>query len=52
MRKELGLELSLSQMLQILSVNLFEQVPLAELFTKTVSQMELDDSRNQLMLWN
>ena len=30
-RKELRLELSLSQMLQVVSVNAFEQVPLAEL---------------------
>lgn len=52
LRKELGLELSLSQMLQILNVNVFEQAPLAELFTKTASQIELGDSRNQLMLWN
>ncbi len=35
MRKELGLELSLSQILQVLSVNVFEQVPLAELIAKT-----------------
>jgi hypothetical protein len=35
-----------------LSVNVFEQVPLAELVTKTTSQNETVDSRNQLMLWN
>jgi hypothetical protein len=29
-RKELGLELSLSQILQVLSVNVFEQAPLAQ----------------------
>jgi len=52
LRKELALELSLSQMLQVLSVNVFEQVPLAELFAKTTSQDETLDSRNQLMLWN
>jgi hypothetical protein len=52
LRKELGLELSLSQMLQVLSVNVFEQVTLVELFAKVTSQMDLDDSRNQLMLWN
>ena len=52
LRKELGLELSLSQMLQVLSVNVFEQVPLPELFAKTESQDELLDSPNQLMLWN
>ena len=51
-RKELRLELSLSQILQVLSVNPFEQVPLAELIAKTASQDDLSDSRNQLMLWN
>jgi hypothetical protein len=51
-RKELGLELSLSQILQVLSVNVFEQVPLAELVAKTASQNETLDSRNQLMLWD
>jgi hypothetical protein len=35
-----------------LSVNVFEQVTLVELFAKVTSQMDLDDSRNQLMLWN
>jgi len=48
-RKELGLELSLSQILQVLSVNVFEQVPLAELVAKTASQNETSDSRNQLV---
>lgn len=35
LRKELRLEMSLSQILQILSVNAFEQVPVAELVAKT-----------------
>ena len=48
-RKELSLELSLSQLLQILSVNVFEQVPLAELVAKTTSQYETDDYHNQLV---
>jgi len=48
-RKELGLELSLSQMLQVFSVNVFEQMPLAELVAKTASQNEPLDSRNQLV---
>jgi hypothetical protein len=52
LRKELGLELSLSQMLQILSVNVFEQVPLAELFAKAESQYQPAALPNQLMLWN
>ena len=51
-RKELRLDLSLSQILQVLSVNPFEQVPLAELIAKTASQDNRPDSRNQLMLWN
>jgi hypothetical protein len=34
-----------------LSVNVFEQVPLAELVAKTQTQEELCDTRNQLMLW-
>ena len=37
LRKELGLELSLSQLLQVLSVNVFEQMPLTELIMKTAS---------------
>jgi len=48
-RKELGLELSLSQILQVLSVNVFEQVPLAELVAKTATQNETLDSCNQLV---
>lgn len=50
--KQLGLEISLSQLLQILSVNVFEQIPLAELVAKTQPQNSLCDTRNQLMLWN
>jgi len=49
MRKERGLELSMSQILQILSVNVFEQVPLAARVTKTGLQNDSYDTRNQLM---
>jgi hypothetical protein len=52
MRKELRVELSLSQMLQILSVNVFEQVPLAELFAEMPTNNESLNLCNQLMLWN
>lgn len=52
LRKELKLELSLSQMLQILSVNVFEQVALVEVFAQTASQIEPVNSPNQLMLFN
>lgn len=48
LRKELRLELSLSQILQILSVNVFEQAPLAELVAKTASPNGTSDSHNQL----
>jgi hypothetical protein len=51
-RSTVQLELSLSQILQVLSVNVFEQVPLAELVAKTASQNETFDLRNQLMLWH
>jgi hypothetical protein len=51
-RKELRLEVSLSQMLQILSVSAFEQVALAELFAKIEPQGNTLNSCNQLMLWN
>ena len=51
LRKEMRFELSLSQMLQILSVNGFEQVPVAELVAQTSSANEPDDFSNQLMLW-
>jgi transposase len=47
-RKELGLRLSLSQILQVLSVNVFEQVPLAKLVAKIEAQSETCDSHNQL----
>lgn len=51
-RKELKLELTLSQILQILSVNAFEQMPLPQLVAISESQAGSTTSRNQLMLWN
>ena len=50
-RRELQLELSLSQILQVLSLNVFEQIPLAELVAKTQPQNNAGNSHNQLMLW-
>lgn len=50
-RKELRLDLSLSQILQVLSVNAFEQVPLSQLLATTQSQDETSYPSNQLMLW-
>src|SRR5450759_1013555 len=51
-RKELRLELSLSQMLQVVSVNAFEQVPLAELLAKMPPHNETLNPCNQLVLWH
>lgn len=51
LRKELKLDLGLSQILQILSVNPFEQVPLNQLVTNLTPRSEPLDPRNQLMLW-
>jgi len=52
LRKELGVKMSLSQILQIMSVTPFEQVPLDELLAQTTSRNEPIYSPNQLMLWN
>jgi hypothetical protein len=35
-----------------LSVNVFEQVPMAELFAKSAFYTETPDPHNQLMLWH
>lgn len=49
-RKELRLDLSLSQILQILSVNVFEQVPLSDLLTTIPPPNHRAESCNQLIL--
>ena len=51
-KKELHLDLSLGEILQILSITLFEQVPLSEVLMKTVSQNEEFESHNQLLLFD
>ena len=51
-RKRLGLEASLYQILQILSVTLFEKVPLLQAFQASDSQSDLLDPGNQLILFN
>jgi len=51
-RKRLGLEVSLYQILQILSLTLFEKVPILLAFQSSDSQEELPDSRNQLILFD
>ncbi len=48
LRKELHLQLSLHTILQILSVNVFEKVTLAELFTDVPLERKEGNIHNQL----
>jgi hypothetical protein len=51
-RKRLGLEASLYQILQILSLTLFEKTPILQALQATDSQSDLYDSSNQLILFD
>ena len=51
-RKRLGLEVSLYQILQILSITLFEKVPIVQALQAPQSQSDLPDSGNQLILFD
>ena len=51
LKKRLSLELSLYQILQVLSVSIFEKTPLAELFQASGSQSEHSTLCNQLSLF-
>ena len=51
-RKRLGLEASLYKILQILSVTLFEQVPILQALEASDFQGDLVATRNQLMLFD
>ena len=50
-RKRFGLEVSLYQILQILSVTLFEKVPILQAFQALDSQDDLVDDSKQLILF-
>ncbi len=50
-KKQLKSDRSLYTILQILSVSLFEKVPLSQLLTEMEPQNEEDDSSNQLFLF-
>ena len=50
-RKRLGLDLELYAMLQILSVSLFEKVPLIQILTQTPTPLEQTDTCNQLKMF-
>jgi hypothetical protein len=52
LRKRLGLEASLYQILQILSLTLFEKVPILQAFQASDSQFDLPASDNQLILFD
>jgi len=51
-KKELKLERSLSEIQQILSVNLFEKTPIFQALSCDFSQNETTSDRNQLLLFN
>ena len=51
-RKRLSLELSLYQILQILSVTLFEKTPILRALQTSDSEIDLLDSGNQLILFD
>lgn len=50
-RKRLGLEASLYQILQILSLTLFEKVPILQALQPSDFQDESDEDSNQLILF-
>jgi len=52
LRKRLGLEASLYQILQVLSLTLFEKVPILQALQPSDSQNDLDADPNQLILFD
>jgi len=51
-KKRLGLDLSLYTILQVLSISLFEKMPIAQAFAGDMDEMSKNDSINQLNLFN
>ena len=49
-RKRLNLELSLHEMLQILSITPFEKIPMIQLLTYSANNQDIYDDPNQLIL--
>jgi IS4 transposase len=52
LKKQLGLEMSLYRILQILSITLFDKVPISQVFERADNEWHLDDDPNQLKLFN
>jgi Domain of unknown function (DUF4372)/Transposase DDE domain len=51
LKKQLNIPASLYTILQILSVSVFERIPVLQLLTETTAQLEITDSQNQLNLF-
>jgi IS4 transposase len=51
-KKELKLDLSLNEILQILSIALFEKSPIHQVFSEYRNQVGIEDSCNQLSLFD
>ena len=51
-KKELKIKLSLGEILQILSIVLFEKVPITQVLTKALLQNEIGQFHNQLLLFD
>ena len=51
-KKELKISLSLGEILQILSIVLFEKVPITQVLMEALSQNEITPFHNQLLLFN
>lgn len=49
LKKELGLQQSLGEILQILSVTLFEKIPISQVFSQSNNMNQTDDSPKQLI---
>jgi len=52
MKKRLKVEASLYTILQVLSVNIFERMPLLQILTELEYISETDDKNNQLILFS
>lgn len=52
LKKQLGLELSLCKILQILSVTIFEKSPILQVFLNSNDQLPEDDPCSQLQLFD
>ena len=50
LKKRLGLQASLYQLLQVVSITVFEKTPILRAFQRTASKVEIPDLPNQLTL--